>query len=262
MARTPTTPSSTPAIPAEDDVLIREIDEAVRQDDALEFMRNHGAKLLVAIIVLIGGLGAWLAWDHYKERELEKQSETLVAALDAANQRDFKKVDETAAPLLDSGSAGARTAARMLQAAAALEQGEIDKASGLYQQVADDAEAPPALRDLARIRDVAARFDKMKPADVIAKLGPLATPDSPWFGSAGEMVAMAHLDAGNKAEAGKLFAQIAKDEDLPETLRSRARQMAGLLGVDAIVDVKKLLEDEGVSSGGGNGAAATAAAAE
>jgi hypothetical protein len=57
---------------------------------------------------------------------------------------------------------------------------------------------------------------------------------------------MAHLESGNRAEAGKLFAQIAKDEDLPETLRSRARQMAGLMGVDAIVDVKKLLEDEGV----------------
>ena len=78
--------------------------------------------------------------------------------------------------------------------------------------------------------------------------------------SVGELVAMAHLESGNTAEAGKLFAQIAKDEEQPETLRSRARQMAGLLGVDAIVDVKKLLEDEGVSSTGTGGAAATAAA--
>jgi hypothetical protein len=36
--------------------------------------------------------------------------------------------------------------------------------------------------------------------------------------------------------------------------------MAGLLGVDAIVDVKKLLEDEGVSTSGTGGAAAPAAA--
>ncbi|WP_086619406.1 tetratricopeptide repeat protein [Erythrobacter tepidarius] len=262
MARIPTTPSSPPAVPAEDDILIREIDEAVRQDDALEFLRNHGPKLLGGIIALIAGLGGYMVWDNYREGQLETQSETLISALDAANQRDFAGASEKVAPLLDDGSAGARTAARMLQAAAALEQGEVDKASGLYQQVAADADAPPALRDLATIRDVAARYDRMKPADVIAKLGPLAKPDNPWFGSAGELVAMAYLESGNRAEAGKLFAQIAKDEEQPDTLRSRARQMAGLLGVDAVVDVKKLLEDEGVSSAGmrAGGTAATAAA--
>jgi len=253
MARTPTTSSTPPAVPAEDDILIREIDEAVRQDDALEFLRKHGGKLLGGIVVLIGGLGGYMLWDNHRESQLEQQSETLIAALDLAAQRDFVTASERVAPLLDNGSDGARSAARMLQAAAALEQGQVDKAAGLYQQVADDPAAPAALRDLARIRDVAARYDTMKPADVIARLGALANPDSPWFGSAGELVAMAHLEAGNNAAAGKIFAQIAKDEEQPETLRSRARQMAGLLGVDAIVDVEKLMEAEGVAAGG-NGA--------
>lgn len=260
MARTPT-PSApgTPAIPNEDDVLIREIDEAVRQDDALEFLRNHGTKLLGAILALIAALGGYLVWDHYRQKDLEAQSETLVAGLDLAKQNDLKGAAEKVAPLLDAASPGARTGARMLQAAAALEAGDVNKASGLYKQVADDAEAPPALRDLARIRDVAARYDTMKPADVIARLGDLAKPGNPYFGAAGELVAMAHLEVGNRAEAGKLFAAMAKDEELPETLRSRTRQMAGLLGVDAIVDVKKLLEDEGVSSDGtGEAAPATA----
>ena len=104
------------------------------------------------------------------------------------------------------------------------------------------------------MRDVSTNFDTMKPADVVAQLGDLAKPGNPWFGSAGELVAMAHLESGNRAEAGKLFADIAKDEEQPETLRSRARQMAGLLGVDAIVDVEKLLKDEGVIVSEGNGA--------
>ena len=93
--------------------------------------------------------------------------------------------------------------------------------------------------DLARVREVSVNFDTMKPADVIAQLKDLATPGNPFFGSAGELVAMAHLEAGNRAEAGKLFAAMSKDEALPETLRSRARQMAGLLGVDAIDDVAR-----------------------
>jgi hypothetical protein len=260
MARTPPpSPPATSARPNAQEILIREIDEAMRQDEALEFLRRHGPKLLAAILALIGALGAYLVWDHYAERALEQQSETLIAALDAASQRDFKTASEKVAPLLDEGSPGARSAARMLQAAIALEEGKTDKAAGLYQQVIADPDAPPVLRDLARIREVAVRFDSMKPAEVIARLGPLARPGNPWFGSAGELVAMAHLEAGNKAEAGRLFAAIAKDKAQPEALRSRARQMAGLLGVDAIDDVKQLLKEQGIASGAEDGAATPAA---
>ena len=248
MARTPTTTPAPAAPSREDEVLIREIDEAVREDALYTFMRDHGIKVLGVILLGLAGLGGYLIWDYYSEKALEEQSETLISALDYMDKRDFKTASEKVAPLLADGSApGARAAARFLQAAAALEEGNNDKATGLFKEIAADAEAPPALRDLARVRDVSLNFDRMKPADVIAQLSPLAKPGSAYFGSAAELVAMAHLEAGNRAEAGKLFAAIAKDEDLPETLRSRARQMAGLMGVDAVVDVKKLLKDEGVT---------------
>ena len=267
MARTP---SNIPAIPdttREDEVLIREIDEAVREDALYDFLRNHGVKLLGVILALIAALGGYMVWHHFAEQKLEQQSEALIAALDAADAGDFKGAADKVAPLLaDGNSPGARTAARYIHAGAALESGDTAKASGLYKQIAADESAPPALRNLAKIRDVAINFDSMKPADVIAQLGPLAKEGSPWLGSAGELVAMAHLEAGNRAEAGKLFAAIAKDESQPETLRSRARQMAGLMGVDAVVDVDKLLKDQGVRSDGegaeADAGAAPAAAAE
>lgn len=258
MARTPTTTPA--ATTAEDDVLIREIDEAVREDAMLEFLRKHGLKVLGVIAIGVAALGAYLVWDYYREQALERQSETLISALDYADQSDFASAAEKAAPLIaDSSSPGARAAARFIQAGAALAQGESEKATGLYREIAADSETPPALRDLARIRDVSINFDRMKPADVIAQLSPLAQPGSAYFGSAGELVAMAHLENGNRQAAGKLFAEIAKDEDLPDTLRSRARQMAGLLGVDAVVDVDKLLEDEGVADTGDDGGSTAAA---
>jgi hypothetical protein len=247
MARTPT--PANPAINPEDEVLIREIDEAVREDALYDFMKKHGVKVLAVVGAGVAALGGWLIWDHYAEQALEKQSETLVTALDYAEQNDFATAAKTVDPLIadDSAQPAVRAAARFLQAGAALEARDPAKATGLYREIAADAEVPAALRDLALIRDVTLNYDSMKPADVIAKLSPLAQAGKPYFGSAGELVAMAHLESGNRAAAGKLFAAIAKDEDLPETLRSRARQMAGLMGVDAVVDVKKLLEDEGVA---------------
>ena len=261
MARTPITSPDTPAPSREDEVLIREIDEAVREDALLTFLRDHGVKVLGGVLALIAVLGGYMIWHHFAEKKLETQSETVIAALDLADKQDFKSASEKVAGLLgDDASPGARAAARFIQAAAALEAGDKTKASGLYKQIAADPTTPPALKDLARVREVSINYDTMKPADVIAQLKDLAVKGNPYFGSAGELVAMAHLEAGNRAEAGRLFAEISKDEALPETLRSRARQMAGLMGVDAIVDVKKLLKDEGVTSDEAQGSAAAPAA--
>lgn len=264
MARTPTTTPANSAPTREDEVLIREIDEAVREDALYDFLKNHGVKVLAVILAGIAALGAWLVYDHFAEQKLEKQSETLISALDAAAAGDLKSAEQKVGPLTAEGNSdGARAAARFVQAASAIEAGDTAKASGILDAIVKDAGTPKALRDLAQIRKVSLDYDKMKPADVIAQLSPLAQPGSPWFGSAGELVAMAHVENGNRAAAGKLFADIAKDETQPETLRTRARQMAGLMGVDAVVDVKKLLKDEGISAeGNGSAAAAGPAAAE
>ena len=236
----------------EDDILIREIDEAVRQDDALNFVKKYGAAILGLVIAGLAGLGGYLWWDASRESKLETQSETIISALDLAGANDFKSASEKVAPLLADGSPAARAAARFIQAGAALEAGKDAEAAKIYAAIAADAEAPQALRDLAMVREVSVSFDQRKPADVIARLKPLAVPGHPLFGSAAELTAMAQLEAGNRREAGALFAAIAKDDALPETLRSRARQMAGLLGVDAIVDVTKLLKDDGVVTSEGD----------
>ena len=73
----------------------------------------------------------------------------------------------------------------------------------------------------------------MKPDEVIARLSPLAQPGKPFFGTAGEMTGMAMLAKGDRMGAGRLFAQIAGDKQVPQTIRSRAVQFAGSLGVDA-----------------------------
>jgi hypothetical protein len=228
---------------------MREIDEAVRQDDTLQFFQKYGTALGSAVaLILVGMFGYWW-WDSTSEAALEAESEQIVSALDSVEATDFAGAEEKVAGLVDEGSIGSRSIARFLQAGAALEQGENAKAVELYAAVAADTEAPQALRDLALLREVSTNFDDREPADVIAKLSPLAVPGGAYFGSAGELVAIAHLEAGNREEAGKLFSAISQDEEIPETLRNRTRQMAGLLGVDAIDDVEELLEAQGAARG-------------
>ena len=263
MALTPKTPKTREEKLAERDnaeqeALLREVDDAVRQGDTEEFLTTWGKPLLAALIIGLAGFGGYLFWDSRQEAAMEKNSEVLVAALDQVNTGNLQSGYDQLEELAGAESGAASASAGMLRAGIAMQQQRPDEAAKLFAAVSADESAPKAMRDLAKVREIAVRYDTMKSADIIAALKPLAVPGNPYFGSAGEMVAHAYLDQGKRAEAGAMFAQIAKSDDVPDTLKSRARQMAGVLGVDAIEDVDALLKEQGLD----NDAEAEAPAAE
>lgn len=234
---------------AQDEVLLREIDDAVREDQYRDFARKYGRLLLGGTVVGLLAFGGYLLWDSQQEAAMEATSEQLTAVLDQAEAGNLDSASKAAEKLAAESQGGAKAAALLTQAGIALGEGRTADAVKLYAQVAADESAPPALRDLASIREMAASFDTRSPADVIARLEPLAVPANPWFGSAGELVAMAYLEQGNRKRAGELFGQIARSKEVPDTLRSRARQMAGLLGVDAIDDADAFMEEQRTPAG-------------
>lgn len=229
---------------AQDEVLLREIDDAVREDQFREFAQKYGRVLLGVTVVGLLAFGGYLLWDSRQEAAMEATSEQLTAVLDQAEAGNLDSASNAAAKLAAGSEGGAKAAALLTQAGIAMDRGRTADAVKIYAQVAADSATPPALRDLASIREMAASFDTRSPADVIARLEPLAVPTNPWFGSAGELVAMAYLEQGNRKRAGALFGEIARSDDVPDTLRSRARQMAGLLGVDAIEDADAFMEEQ------------------
>ncbi len=227
---------------------MREVDDAVRQGDAQDFLSKWGKPLLALLIVGLLGFAGYLYWQNRQEAAMERNSEMLVAGLDQLQAGNLDTAFSSLEELAASGEGGAATAAAMLRAGIAAEQGRSQEAAEMFGAVAASADTPPALRDLAKVREVALRYDELTNQQVIAELQGLARPGQPFFGSAGELVAHAYLEQGDEAEAGALFAQIAKADDVPETLRSRARQLAGVLGVDAIEDVDAVLQEQGVTS--------------
>src|SRR5262249_5892721 len=124
-----------------------------------------------------------------------------------------------------------------------LQGGDQQGAVATLQQVSDDQSVAEPFRQLALVRRTAIEFDKLPPAQVIDRLKPLATPGNPWFGSAGEMVALAYLKQGNTKQAAPLFASLARDEDVPPSVRTRAVQMAGSLGVDATQQTARVVKE-------------------
>lgn len=219
---------------AQGDGFLREVDDALREDQVFTALQKYGKPVGAAIAAGLLGLAGWLWYDNHKASTSGEQGEVLTKALDNIEARNLKAATDEVAPLAKDGTDGYRAAARMLSAGVLVEQGKTAEAAKAFAAIAADGDAPQAYRDLATIREVSLTFDQIGPAKVVERLKPLAVPGNPWFGSAGELVAMAYVKQGNNELAGALFAQIAKDKTVPDSLRRRTRQMAGLLGVDAV----------------------------
>ena len=227
-----------------DEAFLREVDDAVRASDLTSFWTRYGRWLLAAVVAGLLAFGGWIVYQNQQQAAADRQGEEFVDAMDKLRAGQQKEARAKLATLAKADQPGYRAMAQLVEANLLGEDGETKKAVAIYGKVAADSSLPQTFRDLALIRQTSAEFDTLPPQTVIDRLKPLAKPGHAWFGSAGELTALAHLKMGKDNLAGPIFAQIAKQDGVPQSLRSRAQQMAGALGVDAVqVDEKRNAAD-------------------
>ena len=219
--------------PDSSETFAREVDENLRRDQISDFAKRYGSWLVAAVVLVLAAVGGWMYWQHRQELEAQRQSEELSQVYADIGGDRMQSVPQRLEGLSKADNDVVRASALLAEAAVAIEKNDRPAALVKLRQVADDGGLPQPYRDLATVRSTALEFDGLKPEEVIARLQPLAQSGNPWFGSAGELTAMAYLKQNQRAKAGRMFAAIAADTEVPETLRSRAVQIAGTLGVDA-----------------------------
>ena len=219
------------------ETFVREVEENLRRDQLRDFGRKYGGWIAGLVILFLAASGGWIYWQHRQEQRSEQQVEQL-----AEVYKDIAAGKMTAAPkkldeLAQSGSEAVRASALFTRAALAIQDNDMKLATAKYREIAGDDDLPKPYRDAALIRQTTLEFDQLKPEEVISRMAPLAKQGNPWFGSAGEMTAVAMIKQGKRDEAGRLYAAIAKDKTVPDTIRARAIQIASSLGVDASSEI-------------------------
>jgi len=211
----------------------REVDENLRRDQLQDFFKKYGNLIAVAVVLFLAASGGYIWWRQHQVQEHEGQVEKLAQVYKDIGSGSTGQAPQELDTLSKSGSKAVRASALFARAALALQQNDAKLATATYKSIADDSSYPEPYRHVALVRQTALEFDSLKPDEVISRLAPLAKRGEPWFGSAGEMTALAMVKQGKRQEAGQLYAAIAKDPAVPETIRARAVQVAGSLGVDA-----------------------------
>jgi hypothetical protein len=237
-----------------DEAFLREVDDAVRAGDLENFWKRYGRWALAAIVAGLIAFGGWIYWQQQRQASAAAYGEQLIEATEKLDSGDEKAALVILTKLSKSDKPTYRAMAQILIANVAAKNGNDKQAVADYAKIAGDADLPQPFRDMALIRQTATEFDTLAPQKIVDRLKPMTKPGHPWFGSAGEMTAIAYMKMGRDNLAGPIFAQIAKQEGLPETLRSRAQQMAGSLGVDA-VQLNEKRDSVSTTQGAGKGTA-------
>ena len=215
------------------DTFLREVDENLRRDQMRDAARRYGRWIIAGVVLFLAAVGGWMYWQERKAQKAATQSEEMAQIYADIGAGKTATVQQRLSALAEDGGPVVRASALFAGAAVALDANDRAAAISKYREAAGDESLPEAYRSIARIRVTSLEFDTMKPQDVIAQMEPLTKPGTPFYGSAGELTAMALLKQGKKTEAGRLFAAIAADKQVPETIRARAVQIAGTLGIDA-----------------------------
>jgi hypothetical protein len=214
------------------ETFLREVDENLRRDQMRDFFKANGTWLVAGVVLFLAASGGFIWWKQHQVERSEAQVEQLARTYNDIGAGNTAQAPQQLDQLSNSGSKAVRASARFARAALALQQNDTKTAISTYKTIANDSGLPRPYRDAALIRQTALEFDQLQPQELIARLQPLAKPGEPWFGSAGEMTALALAKQGKRGEAGQLFATIAKDNSVPNPIRERAAQLAASFGVD------------------------------
>lgn len=224
--------------PNTNEAFLREVDDELRRDQLLTFWERYGRALIAAVVVGLALFAGFLYWQHRKTVAAGVAGEQLQIAYDSLAAQQPAKAAPVLADLAKSNRPGYSALARFTEADILLQKNDLKGAAAKFAAIAADTRVAQPFRDLALVRQTSAEFDTLKPQVVIERLRPIAVPTNAYFGSAGELLAIAYLDSGRRDLAGQLFSQLGSTESVPESIRQRAVQMAGTMGVDTAAKVR------------------------
>lgn len=220
------------ALPSDQtDSFIREVDENLRRDQAADLAKRYGRLVAVAVAVFLVAAAGLIYWRSHQRSVSEEQGEKLAATLRQIGDGQMKDAPARLDDIADKSSGALEASARMTRAALAIQQNDRPGAISRLHEIADDKGMPQPYRDLATIRVTALEFDTLKPDEIIARLAPLADKDNAWFGSAGEMTALAKLRKNDLAGARAMARAVADQPAVPASLKARMNDLATTLDV-------------------------------
>jgi len=214
----------------EQDVLLREIDDELKQENLQKLWKQYGTLIVGGALALVIGVAGFKGWQHYDLNQRAALGEQFAAAQQLAAGGKQGAAGEAFSKIAGDSSAGYAMLARFQLAALAAKNGDPDGAAKAYQAIADDQGVDAIYRDLAVVLGALNELDSKSGASALTvRAEKLAGGTGPWRFTAKEVAALSALKNGDNKTARMRYDELSKDAAVPQELKNRAREMLNVL---------------------------------
>ena len=215
----------------EQEILFREIDEELKQENLQQIWKRYGRSIIGASILLIAGVACFKGWQSHELNNRIEFGERFDTAVDLITSDDIQAAENSFRAITEGSSLGYTILANFQIASLAGKRGDPGSAIKIYKKLADDERLDMIYRDLATILGAYAELEtNSKSFELIERADQLALGMSPWRFSAKEIRALAAFLNGDKKTARARYKELIKEAAAPQGIRDRAQYMLDLLG--------------------------------
>ena len=202
---------------------VREVDEDIKEENRIKLWKKvfpYVVSVSLGIIIFISG---YVFWNNYTENLNQQLGDDFTAAVQLANEEDLDASIVALNRIVDEGSDGYVTLAKMKKASILIQRGELESGLNIYLDLEKNA-VDQSFRDIATILYVLNSMDTEDPQFLLDKINKLESSQI-WRSSALEMKAFLKIKQNKIEEARKTFQEILNLPSTPSSLATRAKNM-------------------------------------
>ena len=206
---------------------IREVDEDLKEEKRIVFWKKilpYVMSISLGIILFTSG---FVFWKNYTEKLSQQLGDDFSAAVQLASEEDIDAAIIALNRIVDEGSDGYVTLAKMKKASLLIENGDVGEGLKIYSDLEKNA-VDQSFRDIATILYVLNSMDIDDPVTLLMKIENLEA-SKIWKSSALEMKGFLFLKMKQKDKAKEIFSSILELPSSPSSLATRAKSMLEFL---------------------------------
>jgi hypothetical protein len=214
--------------------IFREVDEEVRQEQIITFLKRYGKYLAAAIVLAIIVVAGYRYLQDQARIEHAAQGDTFDAAVALVDEGKSAEAMTKLQAVAKNGPSESYGLLARFRVAELQNQGKDAKAAqATYDAIAADSGVAQVYRDLAAYYAAALVLESGGGPDLEKRLQAMSGKDNVWHLSVDELKGLNQYKMGQRDAAVKTFKELLGKAPADSGFKLRAQQMLQVLGVPA-----------------------------
>ncbi len=200
----------------EEENLIKEINEEIKQDNYKKLWNKYGKYLIGLLIIIIFFVSSGTIYKNYKTNKIEKQSELYFQAIEFIKNEDYAKAEKILNEINNSKDSGYS----ILSALQIIHLKNKGKVNVNIENIILDKN--PFFEDYFLLQKFNQNLNEKKNNILIDKIIKISRPGSPWRFTAHELLTAYYIKNNDLNSAIQSLNIITEDNEAPPFMKERA----------------------------------------